>query len=163
MASLANKVGIVTGGGTGIGRATALAMARAGASLVIGNRGAKLGEDVVRAIEQAGGVAAELAGPRRSLIPSSGCSPTRPATLPGIRSRSMGASARNEMSQVSSQGAPATAAVAAHALPGNGIVEPDAAATAAPIRDDDDDDDVEGVPRPQSRHEVRPARMHFGH
>src|SRR5271167_4387235 len=55
MASLANKVGIVTGGGTGIGRATALAMARAGASLVIGNRGAKLGEEVVRAIEQSGG------------------------------------------------------------------------------------------------------------
>ena len=55
MASLANKVGIVTGGGTGIGRATALAMARAGASLVIGNRGAKIGEEVVRAIEQAGG------------------------------------------------------------------------------------------------------------
>src|ERR1700689_3714416 len=55
MASLAKKVGIVTGGGTGIGRATALAMARAGTSLVIGNRGAKLGEEVVRAIEQAGG------------------------------------------------------------------------------------------------------------
>jgi hypothetical protein len=33
-------------------------MARAGASLVIGNRGAKLGEEVVRAIEQAGGRAA---------------------------------------------------------------------------------------------------------
>ena len=58
MASLANKVGIVTGGGTGIGRATALAMANAGASLVIGNRNAELGEDVVRAIEQAGGHAA---------------------------------------------------------------------------------------------------------
>jgi NAD(P)-dependent dehydrogenase (short-subunit alcohol dehydrogenase family) len=34
-----------------------LAMARAGASLVIGNRGAKLGEEVVRAIEEGGGVA----------------------------------------------------------------------------------------------------------
>ena len=55
MASLADKVAIVTGGGTGIGRATALAMARAGASLVIGNRDAKVGEEVVRTIEQAGG------------------------------------------------------------------------------------------------------------
>jgi NAD(P)-dependent dehydrogenase (short-subunit alcohol dehydrogenase family) len=54
MASLANKVGIVTGGGTGIGRATAVAMAKAGASLVIGNRDAKLGEEVVSAIERAG-------------------------------------------------------------------------------------------------------------
>src|ERR1700728_2359388 len=55
MASLANKVGLVTGGGTGIGKATALAMARAGASLVIGNRNAKLGEEVVRTIEKDGG------------------------------------------------------------------------------------------------------------
>jgi NAD(P)-dependent dehydrogenase (short-subunit alcohol dehydrogenase family) len=55
MTSLANKVGIVTGGGTGIGKATALAMATAGASLVIGNRNAELGEEVVRIIEQAGG------------------------------------------------------------------------------------------------------------
>jgi NAD(P)-dependent dehydrogenase (short-subunit alcohol dehydrogenase family) len=55
MASVANKVGIVTGGGTGIGRASALAMAKAGASLVIGNRNAKLGEEVVWALEQAGG------------------------------------------------------------------------------------------------------------
>src|ERR1700733_6717723 len=55
MASLANKVGIVTGGGTGIGKATALAMAKAGASLVIGNRDAKLGEEVVWAVGRGGG------------------------------------------------------------------------------------------------------------
>jgi NAD(P)-dependent dehydrogenase (short-subunit alcohol dehydrogenase family) len=58
MASVANKVGILPDGGTGIGRATATATVRAGASLVIGNRNAKLGEQVVRAIEQAGGSAA---------------------------------------------------------------------------------------------------------
>ena len=40
MASLNGKVGIVTGGGTGIGKATALAMAKVGAALVIGNRDA---------------------------------------------------------------------------------------------------------------------------
>jgi NAD(P)-dependent dehydrogenase (short-subunit alcohol dehydrogenase family) len=55
VADLTNKVGIVTGGGTGIGRATALAMARAGASLVIGNRDATKGEAVVRLILQGGG------------------------------------------------------------------------------------------------------------
>jgi NAD(P)-dependent dehydrogenase (short-subunit alcohol dehydrogenase family) len=58
MASLKNKVGIVTGGGTGIGRATALAMARAGAVVVIGNRDAAKGEEVVALIRQAGGRAA---------------------------------------------------------------------------------------------------------
>ena len=55
MADLTGKVGVVTGGGSGIGRATALAMARAGAALVIGNRNAALGEEVVREIERAGG------------------------------------------------------------------------------------------------------------
>jgi NAD(P)-dependent dehydrogenase (short-subunit alcohol dehydrogenase family) len=55
MASAANKVGIVPDGRTGIGRATATATARAGASLVIGNRNSKLGEQVVRAIERARG------------------------------------------------------------------------------------------------------------
>jgi NAD(P)-dependent dehydrogenase (short-subunit alcohol dehydrogenase family) len=55
MASLKNKVGIVTGGGTGIGRATALAMAKAGAAVVIGNRDAAKGEEVVALIRQAGG------------------------------------------------------------------------------------------------------------
>src|SRR6516165_11102732 len=55
MASLKDKVGIVTGGGTGIGRATALAMARAGAVVVIGNRDSAKGEEVVALIRQAGG------------------------------------------------------------------------------------------------------------
>jgi NAD(P)-dependent dehydrogenase (short-subunit alcohol dehydrogenase family) len=55
MASLKSKVGIVTGGGTGIGKATALAMAKAGAALVIGNRDAVKGEAVVQLIQQAGG------------------------------------------------------------------------------------------------------------
>jgi NAD(P)-dependent dehydrogenase (short-subunit alcohol dehydrogenase family) len=55
MPSLANKVGIVTGGGSGIGRATALAMARAGATLVIGNRNSNQGEETIAAIRRAGG------------------------------------------------------------------------------------------------------------
>src|SRR6202453_5277035 len=55
MANLTGKVGIVTGGGTGIGRATALAMAKVGASLVIGNRDASKGEGVVESIRKAGG------------------------------------------------------------------------------------------------------------
>jgi NAD(P)-dependent dehydrogenase (short-subunit alcohol dehydrogenase family) len=58
MANLKDKVGIVTGGGTGIGRATALAMARAGSVVVIGNRDAAKGEEVAALIRQAGGRAA---------------------------------------------------------------------------------------------------------
>jgi len=57
MADLKGKVGIVTGGGTGIGRATALAMARAGASVAIGNRDVAKGEEVVALIRQASGPA----------------------------------------------------------------------------------------------------------
>jgi NAD(P)-dependent dehydrogenase (short-subunit alcohol dehydrogenase family) len=57
VADLKGKVGIVTGGGSGIGKATALAMARAGASLVIGSRDASKSEEVVQAIRQAGGKA----------------------------------------------------------------------------------------------------------
>src|SRR5215471_10861507 len=58
MANLKDKVGIVTGGGTGIGRATALAMAKAGAVVVIGNRDAAKGEEVVTLIREAGDRAA---------------------------------------------------------------------------------------------------------
>jgi NAD(P)-dependent dehydrogenase (short-subunit alcohol dehydrogenase family) len=54
---LANKVALVTGGGSGIGRSTAEAMAKAGASVVIGNRNAKLGQEAVEAIQRQGGKA----------------------------------------------------------------------------------------------------------
>jgi NAD(P)-dependent dehydrogenase (short-subunit alcohol dehydrogenase family) len=55
MADLKGKVGVVTGGGSGIGKATALARARAGAALVIGSRDASKSEEVVQAIRQGGG------------------------------------------------------------------------------------------------------------
>ncbi|AGA28631.1 glucose 1-dehydrogenase [Singulisphaera acidiphila] len=55
MANLQGKVGLVTGGGTGIGRATAIAMAKAGATIVIGNRDASKGEAVAELIVQHGG------------------------------------------------------------------------------------------------------------
>jgi NAD(P)-dependent dehydrogenase (short-subunit alcohol dehydrogenase family) len=57
MKEFEGKVALVTGGGSGIGRATALAFAREGARVVIGNRNLQRGEETVSMIRKAGGTA----------------------------------------------------------------------------------------------------------
>jgi NAD(P)-dependent dehydrogenase (short-subunit alcohol dehydrogenase family) len=57
MKEFEEKVALVTGGGSGIGRATSLAFAREGAKVVIGNRNVQRGEETVAIIQKAGGTA----------------------------------------------------------------------------------------------------------
>ena len=52
---LAGKVAVITGGGSGIGKATAILFASEGAKVVIGNRSVAAGEATVRQIREAGG------------------------------------------------------------------------------------------------------------
>lgn len=54
---LQDKVAIVTGAGTGIGRGIALAFAREGAAVVVANRSEENGRETVRQIEADGGTA----------------------------------------------------------------------------------------------------------
>ncbi len=55
--SLENKVAVVTGGTSGIGKAAALALARAGAKVVVAGRRENEGQAVVQTIEKTGGKA----------------------------------------------------------------------------------------------------------
>ena len=57
MKEFEGKVALVTGGGSGIGRASAIALAREGAKVVIGNRNVQRGEETVAMIQKAGGAA----------------------------------------------------------------------------------------------------------
>jgi NAD(P)-dependent dehydrogenase (short-subunit alcohol dehydrogenase family) len=52
---LANRVAIITGGASGIGRATALLFAREGAAVVVADVNAEAGQAVVSEVEKAGG------------------------------------------------------------------------------------------------------------
>ena len=55
--NLKDKVALVTGGTTGIGRETAMALAKAGAKVIVSGRGKDKGEATVDSIKQAGGEA----------------------------------------------------------------------------------------------------------
>ena len=52
-----NKVALITGGGSGIGRATALLFGREGAKVLVADYNAEGGESTVKTIKEAGGTA----------------------------------------------------------------------------------------------------------
>src|SRR5690606_12757892 len=61
MHAMNGKIALVTGGGTGIGKATALAFAQAGATVIIASRTQATGEAVAEQIRSQGGAATWVA------------------------------------------------------------------------------------------------------
>jgi len=57
MKTLEGKIAWITGAGTGIGRGGALALAQAGAVVILSGRRTEQLQDVKKAIEAAGGIA----------------------------------------------------------------------------------------------------------
>ena len=60
MGNFVGKVALVTGAGTGIGRASAIVFAREGAKVVVADVEVGTGEETVRLIQEAGGEAVFL-------------------------------------------------------------------------------------------------------
>ena len=98
---LAGKVAIVTGAGRNIGRAIALALAEAGAAVVVNVRSNKAEADgVVREIEAAGGKAVAVLGDigdaKTAVSACRDCAQAlRPHRFPGQQRRSRGVKSRS--------------------------------------------------------------------